>query len=252
MEPAFLHAILDDVPETDRELVVVNRTEAEPVQKLLERAFEDVVPVSEASAAGKTENVVCLVESDEVVATSPLEEIMDSLLLVNSDLYRTGSERFEEHRIPDVIRSLADQVLTLRGYPMSNKEKLILILVSRLVERTAWANGVGTLRSTFQELSRIRDELGTWEVYQRLEGTGVETHVYGVPDWTPSLEGVHVHGGDDAAYRRSWCVVYTHPEESGADVALLAVEVDSNVWRGMWTFDDARVQRIDEAIASNF
>ena len=252
MESAVFRSYLDDIPDRKRELVVVNRTENDPVLGLLDRTFDRVTSaIRESQRVGEAENLLCLVEDGDVVATSPLSEVMDALLLVNSDLYRTSSSGFERQRLPDVIRSLSDSVFSLRGYPMSNKEKLIFVLISRVVEHTAWSNGVGTLRSTFQRLSRIRDELGTWQVYQRLAEADVETHLYGVPDWIPDESAFVVHTGDDVDYRRSWCVVYRHPED-GDDAALVAVETERNVWRGMWTFDDVRVRRADELLTTAF
>ena len=58
-------------------------------------------------------------------------------------------------------------------------------------------------------------------------------------------------GGDDVADRRSWCVAYTHPTDPEEGIALLAVEIDDNGWRGMRTVDEERVRRVDEAIATN-
>jgi riboflavin biosynthesis pyrimidine reductase len=52
--------------------------------------------------------------------------------------------------MPDVLDGLTETPFTLRGYPESNSEKLLLILVSRQIERLAWEGGSGTLRSSFQ------------------------------------------------------------------------------------------------------
>jgi DICT domain-containing protein len=57
-----------------------------------------------------------------------------------------------------------------------------LIVISRYIERHAWQAGEGTLRTSFQRLSRIDDERGTREMYETLAGTDVRTHVYGIPD----------------------------------------------------------------------
>jgi DICT domain-containing protein len=57
-----------------------------------------------------------------------------------------------------------------------------LIVISRYIERHAWQAGEGTLRTSFQRLSRIDDERGTREMYETLAGTDIRTHVYGIPD----------------------------------------------------------------------
>ncbi|MHC3439018.1 hypothetical protein ACYJ1Y_13195 [Natrialbaceae archaeon A-gly3] len=109
----------------------------------------------------------------------------------------------------------------------------------------AWEAGSGTLRSSFQRLSRIDDEVGTREVYDQLAETDVSVHIYGVPDRVPELE-VTVHGGDSDVYRDAWFVIYrpNHLENSPTEergAALVALETEPRVWNGFWTYDDDRV-----------
>jgi hypothetical protein len=212
------------------------------------------------------ENLVLLMEGDEVVAGSTLGELGDAVLFVNSDLYITGSRSLSDVDLPSVISGLDDATFTLRGYPESNRQKLLLITISRFIERVAWAAGDGTLRSSFQRLSRIDDEAGTREVYERVSGTGVDTHLYGVPDELPADLDAVIHAGDDPDFTDSWFVVYRppegpHPAESDpktdlirgieGGVGLLAVETEPRVWRGFWTFDADRVSRVNRYIERN-
>ena len=212
------------------------------------------------------ENLVLLVEGDEVVAGSTLGELGDAVLFVNSDLYITGSRSLSDVALPSVISGLDDATFTLRGYPESNRQKLLLITVSRFIERAAWTAGDGTLRSSFQRLSRIDDEVGTREVYERVSDTGVDTHLYGVPDELPRDLDAVIHAGDDPDFTDSWFVVYRPPEgphsaESDPEsdlkrgieggVGLLAVETEPRTWRGLWTFDSDRVSRMNRYIERN-
>jgi hypothetical protein len=212
------------------------------------------------------ENLVLLMEDDEVVAGSTLGELGDAVLFVNSDLYITGSRSLSDVDLPSVISGLDDATFTLRGYPESNRQKLLLITISRFIERTAWTAGDGTLRSSFQRLSRIDDEVGTRDVYERVADTGVDTHLYGVPDELPADLDAVIHAGDDPDFTDSWFVLYRPPEgphtaESDPDsdlvrgieggVGLLAVETEPRVWRGLWTFDADRVSRVNRYIERN-
>jgi hypothetical protein len=211
----------------------------------------------------EVENLVLLTEDGEVVAGSTLGELGDAVLFVNSDLYITGSRSLADVDLPSVISGLDDATFTLRGYPESNRQKLLLITISRFIERVAWTAGDGTLRSSFQRLSRIDDEVGTREVYERVADSGVDAHLYGVPDELPSDLDAVVHAGDDPDFTDSWFVVYRPPEgphraESDPEsdlvrgieggVALLAVETEPRVWRGLWTFDADRVARVNRYI----
>jgi hypothetical protein len=212
------------------------------------------------------ENLVLLMEDDEVVAGSTLGELGDAVLFVNSDLYITGSRSLSDVDLPSVISGLDDATFTLRGYPESNRQKLLLITISRFIERAAWTAGDGTLRSSFQRLSRIDDEVGTREVYERVADTGVDTHLYGVPDELPADLDAVIHAGDDPDFTDSWFVLYRppegpHPAESDPSsdlvrgveggVGLLAVETEPRVWRGLWTFDADRVSRVNRYIERN-
>ncbi|ELZ98132.1 hypothetical protein C440_02753 [Haloferax mucosum ATCC BAA-1512] len=259
-----LERFIGRVDAPKRVLSVVNRSEPAPVQRMLETTFdEQPVTVDELDLPDEERDTVILSEvadgETRVLATSPLAELMDAILLVNSDIYITGQSDLAAYELPEVLTRLDDVPFSLRGYPESNKEKLLLIAISRFIERRAWDVGAGRLRTSFQRLSRIDDERGTREVYEQIAATDVQTHIYGVPDWHPSPEfGVLSHGGHTPDYRNSWFVVYTPPEdaaetvhESATPVALLAFETEPRRWKGYWTFQSALVADINRYIERN-
>jgi hypothetical protein len=196
--------------------------------------------------------MVLLVRDGEVVEASPIHRLRDTLLMVNGDFYRTGTESLADVDPPDVVLELSETVFSLRGFPASNTEKLVLILMSRYIESLARQSGDGTLRTSFQQLSRLAKESGTRRVYQTLADIeGLDTHVYGIPDSTP-LAGtdLSVHGIDDEAILQNWFVVFRSPTGSGA--AMIALVTDKNEWKGFWTFDGAEVEAIDDCIQRAF
>lgn len=236
--------------------MVANRTEPEPFRVLLENLFEEQpVAVEEESVADYNDDTVLLVDNETgtVIETSPLAALEDAILLVNSDLFMTGTIDLDATSVPDVIDGLADHRFSLRGYPASNKEKLLLILISRRIEQMAYEHGSGTLRSSFQRLSRIADEKGTQRVYERVGELDVDVHVYGVPNWTPSSEfPVTMHGGYTDDFKQSWFVVFTPPPGVDAEgAALLAIEQESGTWDGFWTYQQSLVDDIAEYIRHN-
>jgi len=248
-----LERFIDEVDGAERSLVVLNRTSPEPFQRMVEGLFEgQPVTVAEGVDAAADEDTVALIEEGDVVATSPLEALSDAILMVNSDLYSTGTVGLAETDVPDVIDGLADVPFTLRGYPESNSEKLILILISRHIERLAFEDGDGTLRSSFQRLSRIEDEKGTRRVYETVAETDVDVHVYGRPDWTPPREfRVTMHGGYKEEFRTSWFVVHTPPAGDGQPAALVAIAQDGNTWDGFWTYRPSLVADVADYIERN-
>lgn len=252
-----LRRLVDGYEGTERALVLANRSQPEQLRSMLAGMFErQSVRVDEAVVEGVPDDTVLLLDgTGSVVAQSPLDAVSASLLFTNSDAFITGSTDLDEIELPDVITGLEGVKFRLRGFPRSHKEKLLLIAVSRQIERTAWEHGDGTHRASFQQLSRIVDEQGTQRVYRRLGESDVDTHVYGVDDgdvdWSAEL-GVTVHAGESADYRDSWFVIHRPPEAEQPDTpdpyALLAVQDDDGVWDGFFTSDPEEALAVDDYV----
>ncbi|MFC7203295.1 histidine kinase [Haloferax namakaokahaiae] len=234
----------------DYSLVVVNRTSPQPLQNMLEGVFEhQQISVEEDAVPEGDEDVVCLFRETTCIATSPLIDLQNAVLLINSDLFRTGVHGLEGDDIPSVVKNLDDIPFVLRGYPESDKEKLLLIILSRYIERLSLDCDGGKHRASFQRLSRIIDERGTHSVYKRLANSAVDTHVYGIPDWEPSSEiDMTLHGGRSEDFTDSWFVTHLPDDETEPHAALVAIEIRPRVWEGVWTFDPERVREIDRYI----
>jgi len=251
-----LRSFFDEIEDPNRNLVVLNRSSPDPIRNLLDSLLEgqsvSISDVDTDSASEENRDIVALVEDGEILAQSTLDELLESVLLINSDLYKTGAIDLGDVVLPDVLEGLDEVPFRLRGYPASNKEKLLLIIISRVIERIAAETGEGTLRSSFQRLSRLNDEKGTYEVYETLSNSGVDVHLYGVGDANPAESlPVTVHTGTSYPYRRSWFVVFQPPEDGEATdhAALVALEDEPNVWDGFWTFRPELVDRIEQYIA---
>lgn len=253
--PSSLSGFIDEVENSEKRLLLVNRTEPKPFVDLLSQAFENQsVTVTEEQIPNEADNLVCLLEGNSVVATTPLSELSEAFLLVNVDRYRTGTEQTDLGTFPDVLTGLNEIEFVVKGFPHSAKEKLLLIVISRFIEYRALTEGAGELHSTFQRLSRLDDEYGTRKMYEWLADGDVDTHIYGVrddPEIARNLD-VTLHGGTSDDYRRSWVVVFTPESGSDGHVALVAIEVGQNVWRSMWTYDPERAERVRSYIRQNF
>lgn len=247
-----LRAFFDEIENPPRRLALFNRSSPDVVRKLLDGIFDEQVAIDELDIDTDDDDVLALLEDDEIIAKSTMDELLDSILLINSDLFKTGAREFTETELPAVLEGLDEMPFRLRGYPASNKEKLLLIIISRVIERTAYETGSGTLRASFQRLSRLEDEQGTYEVYETLSQTDVDVHVYGIGDWNPRDEmPVTVHTGRTTPYRRSWFVVFRPDDETAEHAALVAIEDEPNVWDGFWTFRPSLVTSIEAHIEAN-
>ncbi|MCT9098392.1 DICT sensory domain-containing protein [Haloarchaeobius sp. HME9146] len=256
----FIH----DLGETDRTLTVVNRTEVDLVQDMLEDLFEDQpVRVTESTDETDPTSDRVLVDGEQVdgaqvesgdTGFSSLNSIGNAVLFVNSDTYISGSRTIDEIETPDALVALADTPFSVVGYPDTRKQKFLLIEMSRYIEARAWRAGAGTVHSGFQKLSRINDERGTRDVYDKLASTALDVHIYGVPDWSPEPESsIHAHGtAGDEELLRSWFVIYEHPTDPTENTALVCYETGRNEWEGFWTFDSERVADVSDYVATRF
>ncbi|MFB6137346.1 MAG: histidine kinase [Halobacteriaceae archaeon] len=251
-----LRRFVAETPEREHRLALVNWDAPAPLRRLLESAVPSV-PIEELDAGQPEEasNVVYLLRGDEVVARSPLAALEEAILLVNSDTYRTGSGGLDDLAVPAVLEALADTRFTLRGYPESHKEKLVLIAISSQIEARSLARDAGRHRASFQWLSRLHDEQGTRTVYRRLAESGVAAHVYGQPDWVlPHDLDATMHAGWGEDFRDVWFVVSAPGDDASAGerrdgaAALVAVETEPRHWDGFWTYDPERVARIEREI----
>lgn len=241
------------IPDADGQevsLAVVNREAPLPLQQLLEDLFDrQSVAVGELTRENEQQDMVYLVTDDEVVARSPLGAVRDAILMANSDLYITGARQLEDVEVPAVIDGLAELPFRLRGYPESNSEKLLLITISRYIERLSLDHNSGKHRASFQQLSRIEDEQGTKTVYHRLADAEPDVHVYGLPDWSPPpFFELTIHGGWTQTFRNVWFVVHVPDEDGLQHAALVAVQTDARSWEGVWTYDKERVREINRHI----
>ncbi|WP_435365989.1 DICT sensory domain-containing protein [Haloarchaeobius sp. DYHT-AS-18] len=263
----FIH----DLGETDRTLTVVNRTEVDLVQGMLEDLFEGQ-PVSVTESTDETDLTSDRVlvdggqvdrdrvgEDGEQVESgdsgfSSLDSIGNAVLFVNSDTYISGSRAIDEVETPDALVALADTPFSVVGYPDTRKQKFLLIEMSRYIEARAWRAGAGTVHSGFQKLSRINDERGTRDVYDQLASTGLDVHIYGIPNWSPAAgSSIRAHGtAGDEELLRSWFVIYEHAADPSENAALVCYETGRNEWEGFWTFDSDRVADVSDYVATRF
>lgn len=249
-----IESFVASAPDRRKTLTVVNRTEPEPIQRMLATLFdEQSVAVEEVSVDAAPSDAVILSEAEEPIAVSPFARLRDALLLVNSDIYVTGARDLESVDTPAVLARLDGVPLDVRGYPDTSKGKLLLIEISRHIEAMAYRAGDGRIHAGFQSIDRLDDERGTRAVYDLLVETGLDVSVYGVPGDGP-VE--HFDGGrrtrDCEELRQSWFVVFRRPDAPEQGAALLARQDADNRWHGYWTYDPDRVAAVEEYLESEY
>jgi len=222
-----------------------------PIRETVERLF-DKQPVS-VTGGSVEDGGIEVIRDGERIATSSADELLQAVLLVNSDVYISGSRPLEDCRLPEVLCALEEIPFLVRGYPESDTEKLLLVAISREIERLAYEKGRGTLHVGFQQLSRLVDEPGTYRVYEQLSATDLDIHAYGVEDVDPPADlDLTVHTGDSPLHRHGWFVVFQPPSDdqlTNRAAGLFSTEREPNRWGGFWTFDPDRVDAIARTVA---
>lgn len=248
-------AFVEEFESREKTVTVLNREAVDPVYSLLETKLggDDVtVREAETGSDGPVDAVVVEDEADGervAVAASGLDEIRNTLLLVNSDLYVTGTVGLDELETPDAVARLDDVTFDVAG-----RSKFLLIHISRHVERVALETDGGVLYSGFQELDRVHDERGTLRAYRNLAASGVDVHAYGVPDHDPGAlpDALTLHEHTDGEIPRSWFVVHDGGGVDDRKAALVAVETGPNEFSGYWTFDPERVDPVIDYIDETY
>lgn len=142
---------------------------------------------------------------------------------------------YEDARIPPVVEHLDDT--RFQSY-----DKRQMILASRIGEFRAWNRGSGELHAGFQHLSKVDFQR---DVYEQLERSDVDVHVYGMDDWDRTEEvDMTVHVNADPEVRNHWWVAYDGDGREEDKYALIAQEISQSEWFGFWTYGSSTVDRI--------
>jgi hypothetical protein len=244
----------DEFASGQNSLLVVNHSGAPPLRRMVDRLFEDQpVDVDVVDRPDDDTDLVEVVRDDETVAVSDFADVQNAVLLVNADIYTTGTKSLDDVGTPDALLELEGTKFTVAGYPSTTKGKHLLVEISRYVEALALRTGRGELHSGFQRLSRLDDERGTRRAYARLSETDLDVHVYGVPDWDPPVSwGLNRHASEDEELRRGWFVVFEPAADDATGAALVATAVGENEWEGVWTRDASHVADVRRYLTETY
>ncbi|MFB6300113.1 MAG: DICT sensory domain-containing protein [Halobacteriales archaeon] len=186
---------------------------------------------------GEDETVV-LYRDDEPVACDPLESVV---------AYLTGEGSFDsiDIDVPDVMTEATATVVQLTD---ASRDRMLR--GSRQIEKRAWRSRTGTIHAGFQRLSVFQRHEPTERLYRQLARSGVDVHLYGVPDVSIETEpGLTVHRETNETVASTWFLAYQIDERPRA--ALLAQERSPNRYTGFWTFSSTVAADVVAAIESD-
>ncbi|MFB6139621.1 MAG: hypothetical protein ABEJ26_04205 [Halosimplex sp.] len=246
--PESLHAAIAAVEAERPTLTLCNyggatdpdrATDATGAERLREYFGTLDVPVRTASLdVPAPRDVALLHRGDEFLAASPVAGLVDAVAVDKAELFES-SER------PAVLQALADDAHATGGV-----DRAFLVEVSRVAELRALRTDGGRLDAGFQYLSRLWDVPRTRRIYERLAGSGVDVHVYGIADAAgPADASITVHASDDEEIRDTWFVVHDGDGDPDRGIALVAEERQRDTYHGFWTRTPARVRALSGYVA---
>lgn len=226
-----IRSLVDRVGSEGRTLTVYDPADEGIVDRLRDHFGPQRVTLTVAGSRGDRapSNFAVLHEDGDVMAASDLDDV-DAVLAFEAGII--ANPDFDRDSYPAVLEH--DDTTTFTSY-----DKRSMIIASREVELAAHTVGRGELRVGFQSLSRMDDQ---WNVYRQLADSGLDVHVYGIPDWDePRDLDLTLHTDDVREVRESWFVVYDGDGRDARKLALIAHERDDGTFHGFWTYDAALV-----------
>ncbi len=135
------------------------------------------------------------------------------------------------------------------GFAATDRRQLLA--TTREIEDRAWRVGRGTLYVGFQSPDALAAQRSVYERLGRREDLAV--HLYVAAEWDrPAIPGVTVHASDAGEVGTVWFVAF---EGGGTDenkCALLAEERAPGEYRGVWTYDPARVDEVTAHLRATY
>lgn len=246
-----LQQFIDDLESQRRRLVVVNGNGVSAqVDRIVDYFERFDLETSYVSAAALPEAFLVLTDGETCLGSIDVGELHDYLFdSLNGDALEDLTDDSRQRPIVEGFLARLDQNV----YSLSGERRLPLVCVSQLLESRAWRRGDGRLHAGVQALSTFERVPETWTHYHKIADSGVETTVYGQPDWEPEDWGAVAAYGDETGdlVGEFWFVVYSGPEVHD-DGALLARETDSGRYTGFWTFDSNTVEELVETLVSDY
>lgn len=246
--PESLAEVIETVEATGYTLTVCNYRGDEATLADIEAFFARLnvtVRSVELPTATPTDTAI-LHRGSDPVAASPVGELHEAVRL--DDI----GEDADAEALAAAVRPAVLEHVYRREYTVENGGKLEMVRISRLVETRALDTGAGTLHTGFQRLDRVRDELGTQELYENLATAGVDVHLYGQAGAVPNEEWYTIHAVESGELADAWFVVYDGAGEDAQMGALVSEETGPEAYSGFWTYQPAIVRTVDGYLRSAY
>ncbi|WP_254274067.1 DUF7504 family protein [Haloarcula marina] len=239
-----LRSLLESVRAESPTLTVCNYDGPPETLSVLERYFDrHGIAVREATMdVPQPRGVALLHHGDDVLASESISSLSAAIEL------QDGPDAFADRQTSDLLTHLDRSV-----FGAAAADRALLVDVSHSVEQLAYRTGGGRLHAGFQRLSNLTESPESARIYEKLAESGVEVHLYGVPDTEVTVPGVTVHPADpDSEIAESWFVVYDGGGDPDNRGTLLAVQRGDDTFEGFWSYDGDIERRAEAYLAATY
>lgn len=231
----MLHSLIAEVRHREQQFTVYRRGDRPDIEAWL--VDHGVAVESRSLPSGGPDPFIEIRTDGEVVGVIGVDALEG---LLTPPIHRPG----DRDGISDGYRALFD---LLERTVVSGVNRRELLAVSREIEDRAYRVGEGTLRVSFQTLSRFRSQTA---VYRTLAAeTDLDIHIYALDDWTPpKIGGLTYHTEDVERLEPHWVLAYDGGPRDSQACGLVAREHLED-YAGFWTNDPSLVEEIATALA---
>lgn len=231
----MLHSLIAEVRHREHQFTVYRRGDRSDIEAWL--VDHGVAVESRSLPSGGPDPFIEVSTDGEVVSVIGVDALEG---LLTPPIHRPG----DRDGISDGYRALFD---LLERTVVSGINRRELLAVSREIEDRAYRVGEGTLRVSFQTLSRFRSQTA---VYRTLAAeTDLDIHIYALDDWTPpKIGGLTYHTEDVERLEPHWVLAYDGGPGDSQACGLVA-RAHSEDYAGFWTNDPSLVEEIATALA---
>lgn len=202
-----------------------------------ETTIESVNYRSLPETTATSQSFLVIHENDEFCAAISLEAAQEFRTPPIYDPWDDALEDASYQRVIDIFSTTVWNDLDRRQ----------LLATSREIESRAWRVGNGTLRVGFQRAAALEAMVS---VYTRLAAeTALDIHIYIDDSWDqPSVPGVTIHTDAGDEIGSFWTLVFDGNGDKLWTSGLLARELDSGAFEGVWIDDTQLVATLEHAI----
>lgn len=237
-----LYRVIELVGQLKKELTLFNVGPTESIDERLSAHFEthNVRITTVQTASGRPTDIAVLSNNGELLEVFDVDLLRD---FVDNSQSSPGTVGISDAKYEVLLSHLKET--TFQSHDTEE-----MLYASREIEDRARRVGTGSIHAGFQQCSVMSNQQA---IYTDLAQRELDVHTYGVPDTTPpNLDNIQIHTSRADEIAEMWFVVFDGDGDDAQKTALIAKEVEENVFYGTWTYDSTIVDHVLDHLEATY